>query len=97
MHRRVGVNASRHSKESHDMHGKESYVEADKRKPEAEMPELGKKRAAGELRDPVIHARHDWEYRTADQHVMKMGHHKVRVVYLPIKRDDCHHHARHAA
>ncbi len=52
--------------------------------------------APGHFGEPVMECAEQREERAADQHVMKMRHHEVRVVHLQVERNRRKHHARQA-
>ena len=78
------------------MHGKEGYVEADEGEPKIQLADRLAHHAAGYLRKPVVDGSDKREHGAADQHVMEMRDHKIRVVHLRIDRHRGDHHAGHS-
>src|SRR5262249_39749392 len=82
----VGVDASRHTQNSWDVHDIEGHVKADYKKPEMPFAVTLTKQSAGDFRVPVIEGGKQREQDSADDHVMKVSDYEVRETKLPIDR-----------
>src|SRR5262249_26886055 len=81
----IGINARRHPEDPGYVLRVESKMKADEEEPEMPQAELLVEHPAHCFWIPVINRRKNGERKTADQHVMKVCHHEVRVGQLPVE------------
>ena len=78
------------------MHEIERQMKADDEQPEMQAGEALVVHAAGHLRKPVVKGSEDREQDPADDHIVKVGDHEVRVAELPVERRRAEHDAGQA-
>ena len=61
------------------MHEVEGQMEADDEKPEMQLAERLVVHSSGHLREPVVEGAEESEENAADDHVVKMRDHEVRI------------------
>ena len=69
------------------MHREERQVEADEHQHELDLAEALVEHPAGHLREPVVQPGEHAEHRAAEQHVVEVGDHPVRVLEREVDRD----------
>src|SRR6266478_3003705 len=94
--RLVGVYPSRHAQQSWDMHEVEGQVEADYEKPEMQFTERLAVHLPRHLREPVVKGPEKSEENAADNHIVKMRDHEIRISQVPSEGRDTQHHASEA-
>ena len=82
----VGVDSSRHAQQSWDMHEVEGQVEADDEKPEVQLAERLAVHLPRHLREPVVKGSKQREEDAADDYVVKMRDHEIRIPQVPVER-----------
>ena len=84
--RLVGIDPSRHPQNSRNVHEVESEVEADEEKPEVPACPASRPASFPSSWEPVIEGGEEREENSADNHIVKVSHHEVRVAELPVER-----------
>ena len=93
----IRINASRHAGEPRDVHREERDVDPDEH--QSEHPAAGAlgQRSRADEGNPVVERREQRKHHPADQHVMQMRDDEIRIVRLPVERDQRHHDTGQAA
>src|SRR5437588_1087909 len=91
--RLIGVDSSRHAQQSRDMHEVEGKVEADYEKPEMQLTERLAVHLPRHLRKPVVKCPEKSEEDAADNYIVKMRDHEIRISQLPGEGGDAQHDA----
>src|SRR5664279_4952343 len=81
----VGINAARHAEHSGNVHEVEGEMKADEEQPEVPLAERLIPHAACNFWVPIIERGEDGEDQTANQYIVEMRDHEVRVAELPIE------------
>ena len=83
--RLVGIYAARHAEQPGNVHEVEGEMKADEKKPEVPLAELLAHHPAGDLGVPVVEGAKERKQNRADQHVVEVRDHEVRVAQLPVE------------
>src|ERR1700676_727001 len=81
----VGVNPTRHAENSRNMHEVESQVEADYEKPEMQFAKRLAVHLSRHLGEPVVEGSEKSKHNAADDYIMEMRTHEIRVSQLPVE------------
>ena len=94
---RIGHHPTRHAQQAGQMHQQKCQDKTGECQPESPAANLLRRHTARHQWQPIIQAGNQREKHTAHQHIVHMRHHKVRVMYLPVKWHQCQHNAGQAA
>src|SRR5580658_2047660 len=84
--RLIGIDRPRHSQEPQEVHGVERNVKAYGKEPEMPLAERFVQQASGSFGVPVIDTCEDAEHDGADEDIVEVRNHKIRVMQLPVPR-----------
>src|SRR5258708_37004206 len=89
----VRVDATRHAKQSGNVHRVKRQVETDREEPEMEFAQGFAQHPSRDFREPVIKRTEKAEQDPAYDHVVKVRDDEVGIAELPVKGCDGHHDA----
>src|SRR6202046_5256845 len=82
----IGVDSARHPQHSGNVHQIKGQMKTNQKQPEMPLGQRLVVHPAAHFREPIIERAENREQNCADDHVVKMGHYKVRGAELPIER-----------
>src|SRR5690606_15961277 len=91
--RRIGMDTARHAEKPCEMHHEKSGIEADEYQPERRLRQVMHRKAARDVRQPIIKPCKQGKDEAADQHIVEMRHDEMSVMRLLVERHHCEHDA----